>query len=158
VLEEWPSWLIKPERLGRLRISADGAGPLFVGIARTADVDSLLAGVARDRVTDVDSDPFRPTYERVAGTAAAAAPTDAKIWAASSSGAGEQSFVWTPAEGNWTIVVMNADGAPGVVADVEAGVKVFHLGWLAAGLLAAGGVLVLVAVGAIYAGGIRGRR
>ncbi len=51
--------------LATLRVratSVDPAKPVFIGIARASDVDRYLAGVAHDRITNVDLDPFRVTY------------------------------------------------------------------------------------------------
>lgn len=52
-------------------------------------------------------------------------------------------------DGDWTLVVLNADGSRGVVARVEAGATVPALGWVAAvvlgtGLLLLGGGVALI--------------
>ena len=41
---------------------------------------------------------------------------------ASASGDGDQTLEWTIEPGSWALVVMNADGSPGVTADVRFGV------------------------------------
>jgi hypothetical protein len=46
--------------------------------------------------------------------------------------------------GNWSAVVMNADGSPGVAAQTTVGAEVPSLKWIAIGTLIAG---VLFAVG-----------
>ena len=61
-------------------------------------------------------------------------------------GTGRQAVQWDAKDGSWSVVVMNADGSPGVAADVDAGAKAPFLraaGWGAIGaallpLLAAG--------------------
>src|SRR5579871_3028407 len=74
-----PHWL-----LGKIRIEATaGARPVFVGIARTRDVDAYLAGVDRISVTDVGFDPFRAHYARQAGTRVPGRPAAQSFWVAS---------------------------------------------------------------------------
>ena len=42
---------------------------------------------------------------------------------ASVSGSGEQALDWTVQSGEWALVIMNADGSPGVSAGVSADVR-----------------------------------
>jgi len=51
-------------------------------------------------------------------------------------------------EGDWTVVLMNADSSRGVAADVDLGAKLSFLLWVAIGLLV-GGVLVSVGSAAL---------
>ena len=44
------------------RLTSHDGKPVFVGIARTKDVDRYLRGTAHTRVTDVDTSPFRARY------------------------------------------------------------------------------------------------
>jgi hypothetical protein len=107
------------------KVEATGAGgrPVFVGIARKADVDRYLAGAAHDEVTDFDVDPFRAEYRRSPGAARPAAPSVQSFWLASGQGDGLQR-VTAPMNGDdLTVVVMNADASAGVTADVAVGAK-----------------------------------
>src|SRR5262245_12947459 len=133
-------WLFDDGRFGSVRVSATGTAdePVFVGIARSADVDAYLGGVARDVVTDFEVDPFSVTTSRHPGALRASAPAAQDFWAASAQGAGTQSMTWPADEGDWSVVVMNADGSPGVATDVSVGAKIDSLLWVGIGLLAIG--------------------
>ena len=104
--------------------SANGK-PVFAGIARTRDVDAYLLGSAHTTLTDVDVDPFEPKYERAPGTGTPARPADQRFWVATSDGS--KPLDWKVKDGTWSVVVMNADGSPGVDARVSAGAS---LPWL----------------------------
>ena len=130
-------------RLGSVRVTATGTAdePVFVGIARSGDVDAYLGDVARDVVTDFEVDPFSVTTSRRAGEPRAAAPAAQGFWAASAHGAGTQSMTWPAEDGDWSVVVMNANGSPGVSTDVSVGAKIGSLLWIGIGLLAVGAVV-----------------
>ena len=141
-------WILSEGVLGDIHIRAEdaGGGETFVGIGPTEDVDAYLGGVEHDEVSDLDFDPFSVRYRSTAGGDPAGPPTEQTFWAASAAGAGEQTAVWEPESGNWTIVVMNADGSRGVAVDLAAGAKASFLLWLAIGLMIAG---LLVAAGGV---------
>jgi hypothetical protein len=67
------------------------------------------------------------------------------FWSAQASGPGTQQLVWTPADGNWMLVVMNADGSANVSVRAAVGATVPALTGLAWGVLAGGVVLVAIA-------------
>lgn len=145
-------WLYSPTLLGkvRIRVTPVSAGsPLFVGIARSKDVDRYLAGVDRTVINEFFGDKVEP----VAGGRPRSAPATQRFWVASSSGAGTRSLVWKPADGTWTVVVMNADGRPGVDIGADLGARMPALPWIALGLLVGGAVFMaggaLLIVGAI---------
>jgi hypothetical protein len=83
------------------------------------------------------------------GTAPQGPPAAQRFWAAQGTGTGEQVLTWTPREGSWALVVMNADGSQTVGASVDVGAAVPWLPWLGVGLLllgivaAAGGALLI---------------
>jgi hypothetical protein len=147
-------WVAQTDDLGRLKITAESRDqkPLFVGLARTSDVESYLSGVPYSTVTDVDASPFRADYERHAGNRHPVSPEHAGIWEASSDGRGEQSIDWQIEDGDWSIVVMNADGSLGVDAEVSAGADIpflDELGWSAIG---SGAFALILSVGLIALG------
>jgi len=146
--------------IGGLRIAAaaPAGAQVFVGIAPQQDVDTWLAGVARDELTGVRSGIAQ--YDRNAGAVqAAASPAAQRFWVASATGTGNAELRWQVTDGKYAVVVANADGAPGVSVDVRGAVQVPGLAGLGAGLLTAGAVLGLIAIGLIVLGGVGlGRR
>ena len=141
-------WVLTEGVLGDIRITAEGAGKdIFVGIGPTDEVASYLDGVERAEVRDVDFDPFRVRYRIFAGAEPSGPPGEQAFWAASASGSGEQVATWDTESGEWTILLMNADGSDGVAADVSIGAEANFLPWLAIGLLVAG--LLVLAVGVL---------
>ena len=136
--------------LGTVRLRATSTAPgraVFIGIAPRSTVDAYLGGADRAVVTDwVEG----ATRTRGAGGAPPAlAPTAAPIWTATVSGTGTQTLDWRPTAGHWTVVVMNADGLPGVAVRADVGASLPDLGWLATGLLAAGALLLVAAAVAV---------
>ena len=154
-----PESLLDDGALGKLRVRAESndGKPLFVGIARTGDVDDYLRGSAHAVVTDVDFDPFDADYDAKPGDRKPAAPAGQDFWAASTHGGGEQALTWDVDDGDWSVVVMNEDGSRGVDADVRAGVR---LGWLdEAGIVSlTTGVVLLLIAGAVAGLGVRRQR
>jgi hypothetical protein len=141
-------WLYSTVVLGEVRIRVAPANPgmsTFVGIGPSADVDRYLAGVNHTVISD-----FWTNGVEVIGGARASAPGARDFWVESASGAGPQTLTWDPANGSWTVVVMNADGKPGVdvAADVGAtmpsliGIAVTSL--VIGGFLLIGGVILIV--------------
>jgi hypothetical protein len=157
-----------PARLiGDVRVRVDGAAatPVFVGIARSSDVNAYLAGVQRDVMGrtpgwqgDHDGmmggwgwqgwrgnhmDDWYLLFTQP-GTAPSGSPAAQRFWTSQASGTGQQTITWTPREGNWALVVMNADGSRTVGASVDVGATVPWLPWLGGGLVLLG---VLLAIG-----------
>lgn len=73
----------------------------------------------------------------------ASPPAELDIWVTQSSGPGMRTVEWMPADGNWTLVVMQADGSAGIDAQFRAGVTAPGLPWLAAGVVGLGLVLLI---------------
>ena len=147
---EGEGWVLNESWFGKVRIRGESSGDktLFIGIGPQAEVARYLGTVAHANVQDIDFDPFRVTYLSVSGDAPQAPPTEQSFWAASASGVGTQTLTWKVREGDWTVVLMNADGSRGVAADVDLGAKLSFLLWVAIGLLV-GGVLVSVGSAAL---------
>jgi hypothetical protein len=117
--------------------------PVFVGIASQASVDHYLGGVSHEVVTNWPEG--TTAYNGQGGARSAVAPASLNIWAAQATGTGTQTLKWRTSSGSWTVVVMNADASPGLSVTADVGATVPDLVWIAVGLLAAGGLLLLTA-------------
>jgi len=148
--------LLGDDALGkiRLKVRPDGGKPVFVGVARTSDVADYLRGAPHDLLTDVDYSPFSTDYSRRDGAGARTlpAPGTQHIWTASTHGGGAQTLKWDLDDGDWSVVVMNADGSPRVDAGISGGARIGFLdeaGWISIGT---GAVLLALAGGLLYLG------
>jgi hypothetical protein len=138
-----------------LHISAESIGEngVFVGVGPTEQVERYLEGVATDTVTDLDLAPFRIDTVRTDGTVIAQPPAEQSFWVASSESSVEAQVTWQIEDGRYEIVVMNADGTPGVLTSGEIGaslpsssaiwVLVLSIGVL---LMIGGGILIVVGI------------
>jgi hypothetical protein len=142
-----PSWLLRESRLGTIRVQATGSAsrPVFVGVAKTSQIDAYLRGVAQDELTDFEIDPFSVDYERHPGSATPATPDSQAFWASKASGSGRQTLTWPVEKGNWGVVIMNADGSAGVRTGVSIGAKTGFLLWAGAALAGAGALFAAAA-------------
>jgi hypothetical protein len=103
------------------------------------------------------TDFFGGRTEATGGGRPQSPPGTQDFWVASSSGPGARALTWDPADGSWTVVVMNADGRPGIDVSADLGARLPALGWIAVGLVLAGAVLLVGGV-ILIAGSIRRRR
>ena len=137
-----PSWLYGSDVLGdaRVRATSQGEQPLFVGIARTDDVFDYLqgAGYATIYSFQVTPDTTHP------GGEPSGPPSEESIWAASTEGTGQQTLRWTPRDGEWSVVFMNADASAEVAVEGDASATLPVLPWLAGGALVVGGIVGLL--------------
>jgi uncharacterized protein DUF4389 len=142
----------------RVTVTSPADRPLFVGVAPQADVDAWLAGTAHDELTGVTDGTGR--YDRQTGAVAAVpGPAAQPFWLASASGTGRAELQWDVVDGEYAVVVANADGSPGIAADARGAVQLPDLTALGGGLLTVGIVLGLIAIGLIVLGGVGlGRR
>jgi hypothetical protein len=153
-----PDWVIDAIDLDvRLRAtSLDPDRPIFIGVARQADVDIYLDGVAHDRITRFD-DEF-PAYQRTPGSDEIDPPVDQLFWVESATGTGQQELVWEATGGRWAAVVMNADGSADVAATLTIGARSDIVLPLALVLLGLGLALTTAAVVLIIVGASGARR
>ena len=141
-----PEWLLDTLDIKvRLQVAGPaGPAPLFVGIGPAPDVEASLSGVAHDQLVRLGRD-GSSVLRRVPGNAAATAPTLQGFWLAQASRSASPELTWKATGGSVAVVLMNADGAPGLaVAHVRAGVRAGFLLPLA---------LILIGVGVLLTGG-----
>jgi hypothetical protein len=132
-------WLYTPALAGTVRIRVTPvhpSSPLFVGIGPSAGVDRYLAGVSHTLISDL----WTNKVQAVGGGTPRSAPSSQDFWAASTTGTGPQTLRWDPANGSWSVVVMNAGGRPGIHVRADLGATYPDLLGIAIGLLAAGAV------------------
>jgi hypothetical protein len=149
-------WLYSSVVLGEVRIRVTPVGshsPVFVGIGPSNDVDRYLAGVNHTLISEF----WGNQVQTVEGGAPASAPGTQDFWVAVATGTGAQTLTWDPANGSWTVVVMNADGRPGIGMGADLGAKFPALLGIAIGSLVAGGIF-LVGGALLIVGAIRRRR
>ncbi len=153
LVDPGPGDVTVPARiLGDVRLRVTAAQPssrVFVGIGPSDEVDAYLAGVARAQWTQGTTD-----LQQLTGSAPATPPTELGFWSAQAVGAGEQTVLWTPQAGDWSVVVMNADASAAVATVVDAGAELPWLGsaGVAVGLL---GLLVLAGGAVVVAMTVR---
>ena len=154
LLADPPSWMIDAIRVeGSNQADTD----LFIGVAETAAVDRFLTGVPHDDITDLtfgDNTIDDVTYSSTDGTETPGVPELQQIWTTSTAGPGTQTLEWTVECGNWTIVVMNADGSRGIDANLSVGLKITHITAIAWVALASG-IASIVAGGWLTSRGLR---
>ncbi|WP_324421271.1 DUF4389 domain-containing protein [Phycicoccus sp.] len=138
---------LAPDRVtGDVRLTATAAGdtPVFLGVGRADEVAGYLDGVASATLTGARDG--QAVLRSHPGSAPGAAPADAGVWTDSVSGSGTQTLTVTPRAGDWTVVLMNADGSRGIDATVTAGAELPTLGALGTGLLVLAGSLLVAAL------------
>ncbi len=139
------------EVLGTARLEVTPADPgdqLFIGLGRTAQVSRYLDGVGRSEMDHVavrgsSGGAVLRGLDDTTGGPPPTSPADADVWTVSATGTGTQTLDWRPSEGAWTVVVMRADGAAGIDAEVRVGATLPGLTWFSAVLLGIGALLAL---------------
>jgi hypothetical protein len=128
-----------------LHVTASAARPVFVGVGQDIDVASYLGGSQYTRLMRFDLPSSFDRQELTGKVVALPAPTGLDWWTVKAAGPGKQSLAWPIADGRYDVVVMNADGSPGVDADVTFGVEIDGL--FGTCLMVFGGGLLLLFVG-----------
>jgi hypothetical protein len=138
-----------------VRISVTGADkPVFVGVGPAAAVDRYLSGAAVETVTDFDVRPLRLTKTRREGTARPSSPLDQPFWVEQAHGTRAATADWKIRHGSYRVVVMNADGSPGVTADGRLSARVPNLSVIAVSILGCGLVVLLAGI-VVFVVGLR---
>jgi hypothetical protein len=137
----------------KLRISASaiqGTTGVFVGIGREADVDRYLAGVATQEAASVNVEPYALKGITHSGRANVQPPTTQHFWVAQASSTRTAAIDWRIRDGQYRLVVMNANGHGGFAATAAIGITIPYVayyalaGIIAGLLLAAGGAALLI--------------
>jgi hypothetical protein len=144
-----PDAIYADDLLGDVRITLESRNvetPLFIGIGPAGDVARYLNGVGHTEISDFEADPFKVTYVPRPGGQPAADPAAQTFWVASDSGTGSRTLSWNVADGNWSVVVMNADRSQGVDADVSIGSTLPGVLPVSIAALVVGGLLLLLGI------------
>jgi hypothetical protein len=141
-----PSDVTPSALLGEMRLTATSTGDsaVFGGVGRAADVETYLAGVRHATVVELQDG--SPVYRTTAGGTPGTLPDEADFWVAQASGTGTQELTWTPRNGDWAVLAMNADARPGVDVEVRAGAEVPALPWIVGALLSLAGLSLVTSV------------
>lgn len=141
----------------QIRATSDSPAPIFIGIGPTVLVNSYLDGVAHDEVTDLDWFRRRPEYLYFSGSKVPPPPGEQGFWVAMQEGSGTQTLRWDVRDGEWTAVVMNADGSAPLAARVSLGIRVGFLLPLGIGVTVFGVILLAVGILLVVLGARRPR-
>ena len=134
---------------GTIKIVAENELPLkgvFIGIGKAEDVRRYLRDVAYDEIEELHVYPYEVTYQPKTGAGFPEPPDGQPFWIASTSGRGSQTLQWQAEEGTWMLVLMNADGSPGIDLKGEVGVKFPGILWIGIGLIIGGAVTLAVSI------------
>jgi hypothetical protein len=139
----------------KFRVSVKSDKPVFVGVGPAKDVDRYLAGAPIDEVTDFEVFPYDLEKDRRPGTKVLGAPGSQAFWVAQNEGRDSATLRWKVRDGDYRLVLMNADGSRGVNAEGDVALTVSHVPTISWSMIG-GGVLLLLA-GAVTVG-LGGRR
>ncbi len=160
VLGDVPGWVA--DRLTdpvdvRVTGSSNNGSKLFLGIAASDDVEAYLAGVAHDEVDSIEFEGADIDYVHHGGASTPGTPGTESLWVVSVEGPGTQTLDWSIEQGDWSVVVMNADGSSGVDVSLVFGARLSNFVLVAWGVFAFG-IISLVGGGVLTVRGARGRK
>ena len=141
--------------LGHPGIKASVSGsdkPVFVGVGPADAVDRYLAGAEFETVTDVDVRPFELTTTVHEGSTRLTSPLAESFWVAQSDGSSAAATTWKIRDGSYRLVIMNADGSPGIDVDGRFGLHVPGLTAIGRTLLGGGLGVMLIGVTVLVLG------
>lgn len=140
-----------PDDFATVRLTVDSSESAFVGIGASDDVDAYLGDVARSEVTHLGTSASDVRLSAVPGAVPSTPPGEQAFWVASDEG-DDPELEWDVESGEWTAVVMNADGSAGIDLELEAGAKVDALIAIAIGLIGFGLLIgALAAIALVWA-------
>jgi hypothetical protein len=124
-------------------VAVEGSGgDVFVGIGQATDVARYLRGVRVDRIVQVNWPGGMRTEPGGGGSRTPDPPEEQSFWVAKSQGA-SATLDWALTGGDWTMVIMNADGSADVSVTASGTLSLPALGPIGVALLVVGlGVLV----------------
>ncbi|MFD3402789.1 hypothetical protein ACFWUU_19035 [Kribbella sp. NPDC058693] len=149
-----PDALYTDDFLGDIRIDFESKTPgtaVFVGIGPAADVAAYLNGVGHDEAADFEVDPFKLSTTSRAGDEPSAAPATQSFWVASATGTGPSTLTWNTSGGDWSVVIMNADGSRNVAVDLSVGGTLPAVEGITVGALVGAVVLLIIGTAVIVA-------
>lgn len=150
---DWQRWgLARAQTTLRVTGLSKLPAPVFIGVGPTGQVSQYVSGVTRDRVTGVDLRAGTVEYDHVDGNSFPASPRQQDFWTAQVSGAGSQTLEWALEQGDWAVVIMNADASAPVAVDVRLGARFGIIQRLIVGLFAGGAALLAIGVLLLYFG------
>jgi hypothetical protein len=132
----------------RVRFTARGAEP-FIGIGPAEQVDRYLASVPIDEVTDFEIDPFELQRRAREGSRRPEPPANQGFWVAQGTGPERATVNWKVRDGDYRLVVMNADAGRSVTVSGDVGLTLPHVSRIAWGLVIGGGLLLVAGIAGI---------
>lgn len=127
----------------KLTATATDGGEVFIGLGPASDVQAYLQQIQHDTVVEIRDG--HPMMRTTPGGAPANGPEAEDFWATQATGPGTQTITWSPANGDWAVLVMNADATRGINVEVSAGAEVPALKWVIGILLTIAAVVLVIA-------------
>jgi hypothetical protein len=118
--------------------------PIFIGIARESDLMEYLEGVGYDKFEGFSSHPYTVHLNQIEGSKLPSNPATQTFWIASETGTGTQTLNWDVRTGNYSLILMNADGSAPIDARVSLGVKMPAVLRIIGICLLSGGIIFLI--------------